>query len=444
MPYASDGMKELLVHMIKDMQTLRAKDVIAAFSSDTSSSSASPSLSASIALQMPSKIRFRCEQIQAYVIQKSSAERTSPIPPIIAYELVKRLRDISERSLCIDSLESKLIPEYFEPVELWFFQDLFLDSFLRTLRDFSIDSSLAVSFFRIPTFAPRNLSPECPEEYGSIAEASVMVSDQMSLELAAHIASLLRELESKLTGLDSQMYPIEAAYRAERSLIAKKSGKSFIEPLPGSESKSWAFESIKDHVYIKSILCAFVRQTKQLGRLVVHNREYSLVDLVRVHVETFLKSRIDAIFNNDKPLLEDLPQAVKSFDIVCKTAQFALSSLSPDFPAFFREFLFCSFCPTSIPPPGVPIPSVLSTPPPMSSESNSLIWTIAKRFVSQIESMATSKTGFIYIKSMKLFAKKHKQPIANDCLKSLCAIVGVQGIRAINFCIGRLISEKVT
>jgi hypothetical protein len=128
---------------------------------------------------------------------------------------------------------------YFFPTELWYFQDFFLDAFLRTLKDFSLDSTAALSFFRVPTFASVNVHGDYPEESRYILEPSVSICDQMCLELAAHFTSLLIEYEGKVAALDSQMYPIEAAYRAERSLIAKKSGKSYIEPLPGSESKSW-------------------------------------------------------------------------------------------------------------------------------------------------------------------------------------------------------------
>ena len=221
-----------MASVIRDMRSLRAQDVLYSLSNPQATSSADSS-------SMAARIRLRCEQLQAYVIQKSASDRSTPIPPATAFELVKRLRNIAERSLYIDSLESKLIPDYFEPLELWYFHDYFLDSYLRTMRDFSPESVAAVSFFRIPEFAVRNLHADCPEERSVLLEAAVSVADQMSLELASHFMALTRNLEMKIGALDAQLYPIEAAYRAERSLIAKKSGKSYIEPLPGSESKSW-------------------------------------------------------------------------------------------------------------------------------------------------------------------------------------------------------------
>ena len=62
--------------------------------------------------------------------------------------------------------------------------------------------------------------------------------------------------------------------------VCTHSGAAYVEPLPGSESKSWARKSIIDLIYIRSILVGFVQNAKKFPEFTVHSRSYSIKNLV--------------------------------------------------------------------------------------------------------------------------------------------------------------------
>jgi len=433
--YASDNFKELLGSVQRDLRILRPGDILSTFNNSNVQSKESTSILG--------KLRTRCEQLLAYVLQKSSADRSAPIPTGIAEDLTKRLRGIIERSLIADSLESYLMPTYFDPIEIWYFQDYFLDAYMRTLKDFSADCCSSLYFFRIVSRAAYNLHPDCPGEYEQFYNKSTSVCDQMILEYTGHFKQILEQLEVKITGLDSQLYPIEAAYRAERSLIAKKSGNIYLEPYPGSESKSWAIQSIKQLVYLRAILIEFIESAKRIGSFVVYNREYSLINLTRVHIEQYFETRLKFHFENIRAeyFFDDLSVALRTIDSILQGTQYTFSLVNTDFPLFLRESLFSIFCPTSLAPPGAPIP--LSLNHDADINNSHALWSFGKILLQLIENMAESKSSYIWNNSLKIFANKHQHPNSKDDIKKLCNYMGPQGIRAVSYRIGKFIAEKV-
>ena len=89
-------------------------------------------------------MRYRYEQIRAYMLQKSANDRTSHVPPELAIEACKRLRMITERTYILDSFETKILMTRFEPVEMWYFQDFVNDSFIRATKDYTTDSCSSI------------------------------------------------------------------------------------------------------------------------------------------------------------------------------------------------------------------------------------------------------------------------------------------------------------
>jgi hypothetical protein len=200
-----------------------------------------------------------------------------------------------------------------------------------------------------------------------------------------------------------------------------------------------AIASIRDQIYIRSIAVAFLENAKRLGRCTVYNRDYSLVDLLRVQVESFLSTRSFELFDTDVALPIDLSTAIRSFGIVCDTVQMVMSCLNIDFSSVLREFLFVNYCPIAVPPPGATIPAALHEP----KENISLIWLLSKRVILLIDRMTMPKADFIWVPSLKMIAKKHQHPHAHDDIKELCSFLGPQGVRVVNYRIGRYIADKV-
>jgi hypothetical protein len=174
----------------------------------------------------------------------------------------------------------------------------------------------------------------------------------------------------------------------------------------------------------------------------VYNREFSVADLLRVQIESYLKGRISALFEaTANPLLEDLSSALKTFSVVAETAQLALSTLNVDFLSVLRDFLFTNFCPTSLPPPGAPVPVAVSEP--KDGTFVPIIWIIARRISSLVEQMTMSRSEYQWIPSLKMISKKHRHPHSHDDFKILCSFIGPQGVRVINYRLGRFIADKV-
>ena len=53
------------------------------------------------------------------------------------------------------------------------------------------------------------------------------------------------------------------------------------------------------------------------------------------------------------------------------------------------------------------------------------------------------KSDLVWIRSLQILSRKNQQPHSKDDIKALCALIGPQGVRAINLHIGKFISEKV-
>lgn len=96
---------------------------------------------------------------------------------------------------------------------------------------------------------------------------------------------MLKPLEEFLAHLDAQTDPVETAYRADRQAVAKKTGATYVEPLPGSESEPWAKATIQKLIFIRANLSNIARSARALGKFVVYNREYCPQGLVRQYIE---------------------------------------------------------------------------------------------------------------------------------------------------------------
>ena len=416
-PSASDSMKELLNSIVVDLKVLRADDFL-------NSSEG-----------VLSRLRFRAQQIQAYLLQKSREDRSDPVPPVLSLKIIKRMRAVLKRTYYVDSLSSVILRHSFLPIELWYFQEYVQDCFLRTTKEFTVESCATIAFFVFVSSALENVHPDCPEEAQTISTKSVAVCNQLCLELGNHITSVLQLLEAELEKLHSQLYPVEAAYRAERSLIAKKSGTVYVEPLPGSESKSWARKSIIDLIYIRSILVGFIQYAKKFNSFTVYSRSYSIKNLVRQQIETYVESRLTNLFGTEENFnLATISAGVNSYHTICQTGQIAYGVFNLDFPMFLRKTLYNFFCPTSLPPPGAPIPSVISV-------DHAHVWTLGKCFVKFIENMTVRQSSVLWVRPLRMFTAKHQYPHSKDDLKHMCSIIGPQGVRAIGFEICSLITE---
>ena len=420
---ASDGLKDVLKSVIKDLRVLRPEDFLTATNKGSLS-----------------RMRFRCDQVQAYMMQRSSNERSRPIPTDIAIELCKRLRMITERTYILDSFETKIIRDRFEPLEMWYFQDFVLDSFIRATKDFSVESSSSLSILRTLSFAMDNCHPDCPEEALEVSVESISVCDQMCLELGNHITYVLQQLEEKLERLQAQMYPIEAAYRAERSKIAKLAGEEFYEPLPGVESKSWARKSILDLIYIKSIVVSFVQYSKDIGKFNVFNRQYSIQDLMRQQIESYLESRLSTLFGTESNFsLSTISTGVRTYGTICHTVQIAYSVLNLDFSNFFKNLLFNFFSPMSLPPAGSPVPFKVGI-----EDEDLPIWTLGRCVITLIEKMTKgSESEYIWHRPLRMLTLRHNHPCNKDDLMHVCSIIGPQGVRAIHYMIGNYILDHM-
>lgn len=77
------------------------------------------------------------------------------------------------------------------------------------------------------------------------------------------------------------------------------------------------------------------------------------------------------------------------------------------------------------------------------SHGSAAIWAIGRWFVGLIESMAKPNSSLVWLRSVRVFCKKHHQPSSKDELKLLCSVIGVQGVRVINAMILHVVAVQV-
>jgi hypothetical protein len=253
-----------------------------------------------------------------------------------ASKLITHMRVLVNHSMFVDSLPV-VYEHYFEPHDVWWFRDSFVDSFYDCIEGDSEDgreAKFALAYMWIPSLSARSLHADCPQEAAPMAKAAILVAETMIEDFLTHFGDQFHALCEKVDGLKQQVAPIEAGNRLERMLSAKEEedagGETRVaEPYPGFESHPDHKSSIHEHALIKGNVVHLIATANEFGQIQVHDRYYTLpsalvgraADSIRAHfIPTFFSGFEHSDLNPISDAYRSHKSAIAAFKLITRYA----------------------------------------------------------------------------------------------------------------------------
>lgn len=184
-----------------------------------------------------------------------------------------------------------------DPYEVGWFRGAILASFQQALcRETS-----PLAYFSPFQSILLNIHPSCIEETMDLGNNCVIFANTLVEQFLEAIVKLVKQLWSRSLHLESQYKSTELIKRLDamfQSMI--DAGATLVTAsfglLPGYESEVWAEEQMKDFVVAQRSLASLLKVLRNKPTLRIFNREYNLLELVRMRVEAFFRLQCQSLF----------------------------------------------------------------------------------------------------------------------------------------------------
>lgn len=375
-----------------------------------------------------------------YTAVYSSSKKFSPEAN---RELLKFMPEVIERSHMVDNLPY-LLKKYFVPYELWWFQGRIVDAFREGLEL----NTRPLCFLALMTFLPLNLHPDCPEEATLLVDTSSRFCEYLLGLSTKFIENMLKLFWDYFLQLEKKTRASDAGHRLEKVAMKQNESKdnkvdnNLPDRLPGYESEGYNKKIITPLVQNRRSLISLLEHAHTIGPIIIFQKEVNIEVAYKQLISTYFEGRIRSTIVN-KGDLERPSIVLSEISVGCRVLQTVYDFITADMSRLLRVVLFRNFCDTNLPPPGAHPTST------KDSDNGGLIWKIAQWFHSLALQAASSESGLMWIPSTNSFAraKSSLRPIDvyinREEMASLCAFVGVQGVRVIDNVLVSLIMDKV-
>lgn len=179
---------------------------------------------------------FKALRLNWFRIETSLSSLQSPIPLVRQREAVDRFNLVVQHTRFVDDIDA-LLMEYASLNELWYWRDLFLESFTTSFREGPVQPLFIMAYLQLLSEFPSNATENIPGEREEIGTQCVHYAETMLGEIVQHVEQLLKRFVKYQSYLDAQLAEINAALIMQTKRKDFKPPKDFVNPVvPGSES----------------------------------------------------------------------------------------------------------------------------------------------------------------------------------------------------------------
>jgi NCK-associated protein 1 len=227
---------------------------------------------------------FRLDWGRAHAVLLSK-ESVSVMKNSAVIDLVHRMRLVISHSQYADSVD-QLIIDHCDLSAIWHFRTNLLAIFKQCLSATDVSAKYSLSFLNLLSFVADSVHESCPAEQMARGTAASKLGSDMMNEIAARVDVLLKQFNGQMSGLSTQVAPIEAAYRYERLEANPNSN----EPFAGFESKAENARSIKALIDVQASAVHFFHSISlSPEEIIVYDLVFRPKELIKKKIQSYLR-----------------------------------------------------------------------------------------------------------------------------------------------------------